>query len=161
MNPNTPTVRLRTRAVSDPAAKMTPANATAARRLTITAAASATEPTKLAMKSGDTVSTVKRRHVLSFPPSCAIPFCRTSRAPASGPRPRRRFWPPAGGGIAAALIGSVVAASAARFGDRRESVLALTKPVQVGHAFSGDDLQAVCVGADDSLPGCGPLHGRP
>jgi hypothetical protein len=68
------------------------------------------------------------------------------------PPPRRRSWPLVGGGIAAALIGSVVAASASLSSDRREPVLALTRPVQVGHVFSREDVRTVRVGADRSLP---------
>ncbi|MEW6472908.1 MAG: SAF domain-containing protein [Actinomycetota bacterium] len=68
------------------------------------------------------------------------------------PSPRRRSWPLVGGGIAAALIGSVVAASAALSADRREPVLALARPVQVGHVLGPDDLRTVRVGADQSLP---------
>lgn len=68
------------------------------------------------------------------------------------PPPRRRSWPLVGGGIAAALIGSVVAASAALSADRREPVLALARPVQVGHVLGPNDLRTVRVGADQSLP---------
>ena len=67
------------------------------------------------------------------------------------PRPRRRSWPLVGGGIAAALMGSVIAATAALSADRREPGRALTRPVQVGHVFSRDDVRTVRVGADRSL----------
>src|SRR5581483_3778812 len=50
VKPNTQTVRLRTSAASDPAAKAIQAEATMARRLSMTAAARAIDATKLARK---------------------------------------------------------------------------------------------------------------
>ena len=55
LNPSTPTVRLRIRAVSDPAAKRIPAKVTPAGRLAMTAPARTIDPTKLARKSGPIV----------------------------------------------------------------------------------------------------------
>lgn len=64
---------------------------------------------------------------------------------------RRRSWPLIGGGMTAALLGAVVAASAALSADRREPVLALSRPVAAGHALTAGDVRAVRVGADPSV----------
>lgn len=68
------------------------------------------------------------------------------------PPPRRRSWPLVGGGIAAALVGSVVAASLALSADQREPVLVVARSIEAGRVIVATDLRTVRVGAERGLP---------
>jgi len=84
--------------------------------------------------------------------TAARPEMRPAEGARYRPPPRRRSWPLVGGGIAAALVGSVVAASVALSADRRQPVLVVARTIDAGRLITAGDLRTVRVGAEEGLP---------